>query len=228
MAGTIIADFIRADANKFSINVGNTIIASVNSLGILSNTGNVMINSSGVLEANSVYYNGSAVLSSGKVQRVNQPVGSVLQVVQSVKTDIASYSGTTWSDITGMSVSITPTSATSKFYVSYDIALGGTAGAYSGGVKLVRNSTDIYLGDASSSRTRASGWIYTDYYAYSVYAMSGAYLDSPATTSSITYKLQVMSGYSGYPVTINYSLVNSDGIYQGRVPCQITVMEIAA
>ena len=47
MAGTIIADFIRADANKFSINVGNTIIASVNALGILSNTGNVMISSSG-------------------------------------------------------------------------------------------------------------------------------------------------------------------------------------
>ena len=163
MAGTIIADFIRADANKLSFNVGNTIIASVNSAGILSNTGNVLINSSGLLEANSVYYNGSAVLSSGRVQRVNQPAGAVFQVAQSVKTDAASTSLITWSD-TGLTVTLTPTSATSKFYVTFDTALGGPSGAYSGGVKLVRNSTDIYLGDAAGSRIRSSGWIYTDYH----------------------------------------------------------------
>ena len=47
MAGTIIADFIRTDANKLSLNVGNTTFATINSMGILSNTGSVIINASG-------------------------------------------------------------------------------------------------------------------------------------------------------------------------------------
>jgi len=47
MAGTIIADYIRADANKISLNVGNTVVASINASGILSNTGSVIINASG-------------------------------------------------------------------------------------------------------------------------------------------------------------------------------------
>ena len=48
MAGTIIADYIRADANKISLNVGNTVVASINSMGILNSTGSVMISSTGI------------------------------------------------------------------------------------------------------------------------------------------------------------------------------------
>ena len=47
MAGTIVADFIRADANKISLNVGNTVVASINASGILSNTGSVIVNVNG-------------------------------------------------------------------------------------------------------------------------------------------------------------------------------------
>lgn len=47
MAGTIIADFIRTDANQLSLNVGNTTFATINAMGILSNTGSVIINASG-------------------------------------------------------------------------------------------------------------------------------------------------------------------------------------
>jgi len=47
MAGTIIADFIRTDANQLSLNVGNTTFATINASGILSNTGSVIINASG-------------------------------------------------------------------------------------------------------------------------------------------------------------------------------------
>ena len=103
MAGTIITDFIRADANKLSLNVGNTIIASVNALGILSNTGNVMISSSGTIEGNNVTYNGSTILSSGRVRSSLQPAGAVLQVVQVVKTDTFSMASTTYTDVTGRS-----------------------------------------------------------------------------------------------------------------------------
>lgn len=54
MAGTIIADYIRADANKISLNVGNTVIASINASGILSNTGTVMIGANGQLQSGAV------------------------------------------------------------------------------------------------------------------------------------------------------------------------------
>lgn len=57
MAGTIIADFIRADANRISLNVGNTVIASINASGILSNTGSVIINQNGQI-ANTALFTG--------------------------------------------------------------------------------------------------------------------------------------------------------------------------
>lgn len=54
MAGTIIADYIRSDANKISLNVGNTTIASINASGILSNTGTTLIAPDGTFVANNI------------------------------------------------------------------------------------------------------------------------------------------------------------------------------
>lgn len=59
MAGTIIADYIRADANKISLNVGNTTIASINASGILSNTGTVIVGPNGALGAGATIANSS-------------------------------------------------------------------------------------------------------------------------------------------------------------------------
>ena len=49
MAGTIIADYIRTDANKLSLNVGNTTFATINAMGLLSNTGVQIIDQNGVV-----------------------------------------------------------------------------------------------------------------------------------------------------------------------------------
>jgi hypothetical protein len=54
MAGTIIADYIRTDANKLSLNVGNTTFATINAMGLLSNTGVQIIDQNGQLPASSV------------------------------------------------------------------------------------------------------------------------------------------------------------------------------
>jgi len=67
MAGTIIADYIRADANKISLNVGNTIVASINASGILSNTGSVIISPTGAL--------GSGIV----LDRASIPAGTIIQ-----------------------------------------------------------------------------------------------------------------------------------------------------
>jgi hypothetical protein len=54
MAGTIIADFIRSDANKISLNVGNTTFATINASGFLSNTGTTIIAANGQISGASV------------------------------------------------------------------------------------------------------------------------------------------------------------------------------
>jgi hypothetical protein len=158
---------------------------------------------------------------------VKLPTGSVLQVLQTVKTDTFSVTGQTFTDITGLSVSITPTSSTSKILVMFTTAISNNNGAYSGGVRLVRNSTPIYVGDAAGNRIQSSNWAF-QYYYWEVGNLTNTFLDSPATTSATTYKLQLVSGYAGQTVYIGRSYLDSDDLGQSRYPSSITVMEIAA
>jgi hypothetical protein len=229
MAGTIIADYIRADANRISLNVGNTVIASVNALGILSNTGTVMISSSGAFDSNNVTYNGSTIVPSGRFRSSMQPAGSVLQVVQTVKTDTFSMTGATFTDVTGLSVSITPISATSKILVMVNGIAGYTT--YILRARLMRDATAIALGDAAGSRPRgtltASGYAGGSDDAYQHIPFSINFLDSPATTSLTTYKLQIAT-YSTNAAYINRSHQwQNTSEYDGTMSSTITVMEIA-
>jgi hypothetical protein len=170
---------------------------------------------------------GTVLTSASSVARSQLPVGSVLQVLQTAKTDTFSVTGQTFTDITGLSVSITPTSASSKILVMFTTAISNQNGAYSGGVRLVRNSTPIYVGDAAGNRVQSSNWAF-QYYYWEVGNLTNTFLDSPATTSATTYKLQLVSGYAGQTVYINRSYIDSDDLGQSRYPSSITVMEIAA
>lgn len=170
---------------------------------------------------------GTVLTSASSVTRSQLPTGSVLQVLQAAKTDTFSMTGQTWTDITGLSVSITPTSSSSKILVFYNLATSYNTSGYSGGVRLVRNSTAIHIGDAAGSRNQASNWGQLQY-TWEVENMSNSFLDSPATTSSTTYKVQLISGYSGQTVYIGRSYNDYDGADQARTASSITVMEIAA
>ena len=57
LAGTIIADFIRTDANQLSLNVGNTTFATINASGFFSNTGTQLIAANGKISGASVIAN---------------------------------------------------------------------------------------------------------------------------------------------------------------------------
>lgn len=224
MAGTIIADFIRADANKFSINVGNTIIASVNALGILSNTGNVMISSSGTYEANNMYYNGSSVLTSGRVKSSFQPTGSVLQVVSATKTDTFSSSSSTWVDVTGLSVDITPSSTSNKILIIAQLAAVNQSTTGSG-AKIVRNGSNVVSPTSSGNRNITN---FGEFYGYSrsdgFIGMHFNYLDSPASTSLQTYKIQINP--NSYNMYVNRSVGDTDSTGFSRGVSTLTVMEI--
>jgi hypothetical protein len=79
-----------------------------------------------------------------------------VQVISVTKTDVTTISGSaTYLDITGLSATITPTSASNKILVMVTITYGGGSNVY-GVARLMRNSTAICLGDASGSRKLAS------------------------------------------------------------------------
>jgi hypothetical protein len=163
---------------------------------------------------------------AGGTSAVQASSSKVLQVIQTVKTDTFSMTGQTYTDITGLSATITPTSASNRILVFFTTAISNNTAAYSGGVRLVRNSTAIYLGDAAGSRTQASNWA-MQYYTWEISNLTNTFLDSPATTSATTYKVQLVSGYAGQTVYIGRSYSDSDDLGQGRYPSSITLMEIS-
>jgi len=138
---------------------------------------------------------GSTVLTlpavTGTVLTTTSPkAGNVLQVVQASTTTRVQITTSTYTD-TNLTASITPSSSSSKILVlisqnigTFNSSNAGTAG----NLRIVRDSTTVFTSESvisivaglgSASELRVSG------------QYSFNYLDSPATTSSVTYKTQV-------------------------------------
>ena len=114
----------------------------------------------------------------------------MLQVVQASTATAVTFATTTYQD-TGLSGTITPTSATSKILVLVNqqvYILAGSGGSLSATIKLLRGSTDIYQPQSNKQGfglTNAPAGRYDLQLMYPI-----TYLDSPASTSATTYKLQ--------------------------------------
>jgi len=168
-------------------------------------------------------------ISSGTLAKARLPTGSVLQVVSTTKTDTFSTATTgSWVDVTGLSVSITPTSASSKVYVVVDVALALSTVVDIVQQRLVRNSTAINVGDVSGSRNQVSGasGVISSNNTNANHTRAFNFLDSPTTTSSTTYKIQVFSSTGTKYVNRNGENLDNSTFYTGT--STITVMEIAA
>lgn len=164
---------------------------------------------------------------AGTVDRLER-AGNILQIVQGTKTDVASVTGGTFADV-GLSAAITPSSASSKILVLVQANIGSNSG-FSMKSRLMRGSTAIHVGDAASNRPRATAE-FTGCYAsiaeYNAVPLSMNFLDSPSTTSSITYKVQY-AVYTTYVVYINRSGSDLDtSVYDARTASSITLMEVA-
>jgi hypothetical protein len=160
----------------------------------------------------SLILDGTAGLTFNNASTQNSG-GKVLQVVNAIYQTQASTASLTAID-TGLTASITPLFATSKILVMVDqgglyVTSGG--GTQGGNLILLKNGSNIatiagrYGGDAGTATTM------------SVASASIGYLDSPATTSTITYKTQY---YSGNGQTVYVQVYSSAST--------ITLMEIAA
>tara|TARA_R110002124_G_C8602468_1_gene484475 strand:+ start:34 stop:555 length:522 start_codon:yes stop_codon:yes gene_type:complete len=156
------------------------------------------------------------------------PAGCVLQVLQTPKTDTFSTSSTSFADITGLSVNITPSSTSSKVLVFMDCKVASTNNV-TAFVRIMRDSTAIYVGDDAGDRISATMGNSDDPSDQFAFQMSGMFLDSPNTTSQVAYKIQISSEGSGNTGTVflNRSQADTDNNQQGRYASSITVWEIA-
>jgi hypothetical protein len=151
---------------------------------------------------------------SGTLPAANLPTGSVLQVVAASYTSTVSTTSSTFVD-TGLSLAITPKYATSKILVFV------TQCGIEKNVGNTQNCIDIGL-FRSATQLASTGFygLYTNTtLALTVPSATLFYLDSPATTSSTTYKTQFRN-----PLAASAVYVNSGG----SPASTIVLMEIAA
>jgi hypothetical protein len=124
--------------------------------------------------------------------------GHVVQVVNATYSTQTSNSSVTFAD-TGLTASITPLSASSKILVTVNVSgLRKVTNNTWVELRLLRNSSVLFNMESSAGRNGSS----TD---NAVGSASTSYLDSPATTSATTYKVQFSSANNNAEVFINIS-----------------------
>ena len=152
--------------------------------------------------------------------------GGVIQVKSATKTDgNFNTSSSTYTDVTGLSVAITPTRSDSKILIFANLHGVGDSStqAY---FRFMRDSTAICVGDAAGSRVQATlGSMYYNQQ-NDTNSCSQNFLDSPSTTSAVTYKIQTRTQGAG-TVYINRSNTDFNSSNSGRFTSTITVMEVS-
>jgi hypothetical protein len=182
-----------------------------------------------------------AIGTAGQVLKVNAGAngleygagGGVVQTKSTHKADTFNTTSTTYTDITGLNVDITPTSSSNKILVLANISYGGNTNLYGFG-RLVRtisggSATAIGMGNASSNRTQAGFPIQNVDIGNAVYHVkesSFMFLDSPNTTTSTNYKIQCFTHSSGSSLFINRPQNDDNSSYIGRFSSNIIAMEV--
>jgi|APSaa5957512535_1039671.scaffolds.fasta_scaffold173986_1 hypothetical protein len=153
--------------------------------------------------------------------------GKVLQVQSSFMNAYASTTSTTFVD-TGLTVNITPTSTTSKILIFVNMP-SNHPGQYGSWFNLVRNGTNIAQGSGANAVQCSFGTLNQSGDEYDISQGNLNYLDSPSTTTAITYKIQYRTGTNG-TLCINANKTNSGGTNAdfANVTSNITVQEIGA
>jgi len=149
--------------------------------------------------------------------------GGIIQMKQTV-VSVHTFNTTSTSkvDITGMSVSITPKFNTSKILISSHLTYGGNN--FNFYCDLLRDST-VLGAPSSGNNTCTIALCGITNTTYQMQNASLLFLDSPATTSATTYKLQI-AVQSGGEFYLNRS--KRDGSNDATCSSTITAMEVSA
>jgi hypothetical protein len=157
--------------------------------------------------------------------------GKVAQVLSTLKTDTFSTTSTSPVTITGLSQTITPSATSSKILIMVSLAAGvSNADGNEALFALSGGNTSTYKADTASNRSRTVHWVRRPGDGATVAAtnmpMTMVYLDSPSTTSAVTYNATA-AVWTG-TAFVNRSGIDSDDGSWGRSASTITVMEILA
>ena len=149
--------------------------------------------------------------------------GKIAQVVQTTKTDTASISSSTFAQISGFSVSITPSATTSKILCMVQLNLGNdSTNLYA---RLMRDTTSIFQSDAASNRPQAT-YGYTSSGQYAMNPSPIIYMDSPSSTSALAYSVYWRSDGSATGYMNRTSGDRDTANYDPRGTSSIVVMEV--
>ena len=154
--------------------------------------------------------------------------GGIIQIKQTVVTAATfTHNSETPTLITGMTATITPTRSDSKVLVSMDVSTTVSAANYTTMFFLYKDGSVISgaRGDAGESNQLRAFKAVRHSGSNVQQTTSGMYLDSPSTTSAITYQIYVAQE-SGSTVYLNRTGSNSNNTYHPRVTSSITLMEV--
>ena len=153
--------------------------------------------------------------------------GGIIQVRSTTITNAPTFTQTSYTDVTGLSVSITPTRSDSKVLIMVNIhATSNSSTQCYFRIFRTSDNTAVCVGDASGSRVQAT--MGTNYYQQgnATKCVSMNFLDSPATTSNFTYKVQTRT-QGGGGIYVNRSVTDDNSANAGRFASSITVMEVS-
>ena len=175
------------------------------------------------------------ISDGGTIKRIDYSYikggGKIGQVVSTNKTDSFSQSVSSAGDsdiVTGLTVDITPSATSSKILIFVNVSIG-VNGTHGMGFKLFRDSTQIDLPGASSNRRQNSKGMQSNGGTSYNENLSTNFLDSPSSTSQITYGIKINHTSSASKgMRVNTSYDDSDDAKLGRQASTITAMEVLA
>jgi len=175
----------------------------------------------------------SSVFLSGASTWIAAGGGKINQVLQVVELGRQTTTSTSWVDITDMTLGITPSAADSKIMVMFNGSFGFLSN-YTFFIRLVRlvsGGSDAYPYIGDTGLTTSNRATLGQYQSASVgnrayMGRSFQYLDSPATTSAVTYRIQWY--VEGNTVYLGRSGQDTDQLYHAAVPAALQLMEVLA
>ena len=169
--------------------------------------------------------------ASGNLSFASVAGGKILQVKSATKTDTQSTSSANYSDISGLSITITPSSGT-KILVICTLQYGGQNNSYTG-FKVYRDGTMLAPGTSGTgnmSNISFGGFQEQSNSQYGVQSAAWQFLDTHGANGStaVVYKIMFASVYYGYTSYINRPHNADNNAYNMFGSSTITIQEVAA
>ena len=156
--------------------------------------------------------------------------GKILQVLQTVKTDVFSTTSNSYVLVTGLTQAITAASTSNKILINVTLYGGVSSGNYVAGFKLAKDSTAMdgnTIGAASGNNAESGTFRFRNATDTHAEEASFMFLDTPADTNSHTYGV-LMKVFSSATARLGTTGTNGNYDQHMRCPCTITVMEVSA